>query len=67
MHNGFMQNIEIKASTDPNGAKDNTEAQIEQVMKGINLFADSNVPSFFRYLFNFTELFLCGSIHLFFV
>lgn len=46
-----MQNIEIKASTDPNGAKDNTEAQIEQVMKGINLFADSNVPSFFRYDF----------------
>lgn len=58
MHNGFMQNVEIKAagiatndSADHQNAKEKEtlEQQMEQVVKGINLFADSTVPSFFRY------------------
>lgn len=52
MHNGFMQNVEIKAATGDNKEKDALEQQMEQVVKGINLFADSTVPSFFRYVFH---------------
>jgi hypothetical protein len=58
MHNGFTHStlMEIKSnqeivpstSAPNNNNNNNVENQIEQIVKGINLFADSNVPSFFR-------------------